>query len=125
MKTFKQYLIEAIKSGNIVTVLYKDLLVIDNNMISAVLNIGRGLGSVETGLGEVFYYPKQRKFDLSNGHHRLIESMMRGEEKGRFIVTTILSMIDRPSKSKFRFDKNLQYKGLEKLDIKEYDLRNL
>ncbi len=123
MKTFKQHLTESVNVGDIVTIKYKDLIVDDENMCGAAYNISVGQKSFDTKISEVHYYPKRKKFDLANGHHRLIESMLRGEVKNKFKVTDIY---DSKRNCEFQFDKNLPYKGLENLErIESYTLRDL
>jgi hypothetical protein len=90
---------------------------------AAVSNISRGHAAVTEGPVEVAYLPKSRKYQLTNGYHRMVALMLAGE-------TRVLANIHRgdwalPSRrERFTFQPELPFKGLEDF-IEIYLLRRL
>ena len=55
------------------------LLMTKEEIAAAVDNLSRGLPSVTQGPLEVRYHEAQKRYQLVNGYHRLVETLMRGQ----------------------------------------------
>lgn len=108
----------SIKEGDEVNIKYEDLLVDMPELKSALSNISRGLPSMTDKLQEVFYYPNIDKFELVDGHHRLIESLYRGEDEAIFRVADVFNPDHEISlENRFNFNPSLPYGGVEEIVI--------
>ena len=99
------------------------LVMTKEELIAAVENIARGYPAVTEGPLEVAYLPKSRRYQLTNGYHRMVEYMLAGKTSVPVMVIQGEWRLP-PSKNRFQFQPGLRYKGLEDF-IEPYMLRRL
>lgn len=103
-------------------ILIKDIILTKDEIVSAVDNISRGLGSITQGPLEVYHHPSEDKYELSNGYHRIIEALFRGK-KEIDVISKGTATWDLP-KDIFSPDFDKKYFGMEDF-VEEYILRKI
>jgi hypothetical protein len=99
------------------------LIMTQDELLAAAENIARGYPAVTEGPLEVAYLPKSRRYQLTNGYHRMVEYLLSGKTSVPVKVTEGEWNLP-PIKGRFKFRPDLKYKGLEDF-IEPYLLRRL
>lgn len=99
------------------------LIITKDELNQAVENITRGYPAVTEGPLEVAYLPKSRRFQLTNGYHRMVEYLLSGKTSVPVKATEGEWKLP-PMKDRFKFQPGLRYKGLEDF-VEPYLLRRL
>ena len=76
MKSFKEWLLESDQEE----ISIADLLMTKEEISAAVSNLSRGLSSATEGPLTVHYHESIGRFELTNGYHRVVESLMSGKK---------------------------------------------
>jgi len=102
----------------------EDLVLTKDEIEAAVSNLSRGMSSMTSGPLFVSKHPLEGKYELTNGYHRLVEALMRGDK-----TVTVLNQGDAewkmPSEDRlFEPDFSKEYYGMEDF-IEYYELKNL
>ncbi|MDB4490008.1 hypothetical protein N9045_00685 [bacterium] len=91
---------------------------------AATDNLSRGLPSMTEGPVEVNYHPSLGKFQLTNGYHRLVEALMRGESEIQVSNQGEASWRPPSLEDTYKPDWDADYYGMEEF-IESYVLRRL
>lgn len=118
---FKEWLENA---NQIQQVPIDQLLLVKDEIIAAVSNLSRGLPSVTPGPVEVNYHQSVQKYELTNGYHRLVEALMRGETSISVKDTGPAEWSVPTGDRLFIPDYDQEYYGLEEF-IEYYELKRL
>ena len=102
----------------------EDLVLTKDDIEAAVSNLSRGMSRMTSGTLFVSKHPLEGKYELTNGYHRLVEALMRGDK-----TVTVLNQGDAewkmPSEDRlFEPDFSKKYYGMEDF-IEYYELKNL
>lgn len=100
------------------------LLLSKEEVRAAVENLSRGLSSMTEGPVEVNYHPSLDKFQLTNGYHRLVEALMRGESEIEVNNEGEASWRPPNLGDRYKPDWDADYYGMEEF-IELYMLRRL
>lgn len=100
------------------------LLISKDEIVSAVGNLHRGYPSMTQGPLEVAYHPKQKKLQLVNGYHRLVEALLRGETEVTVQVKEIADWGIPPRNTLYTPDYSARFKGLEEFN-EVYELKRI
>jgi hypothetical protein len=100
------------------------LLLSKEEVQAAVDNLSRGLPSMTEGPVEINYHPSLGKFQLTNGYHRLVEALLRGQSEIK-VHNTGEATWSPPNRSDlYKPDWDADYYGMEEF-IESYVLRRL
>jgi hypothetical protein len=99
------------------------LVMTKDELFQAAENIARGYPAMTEGPLEVAYLPKSRRYQLTNGYHRMVEYLLSGKISVPVRVTKGEWRLPS-SKDRFKFQPGLQYKGFEDF-MEPYLLRRL
>lgn len=102
----------------------EDLILTKQEIAQAVSNLARGMPSQTTGPLLVMLHKTENKYQLVNGYHRVVETLMRGEDTVTIKNTGIANWKIPKDSELFVPDFNQRYFGMEEF-IEIYELRNL
>lgn len=100
------------------------LLIRKDDVVAAVGNLHRGYPSMTQGPLEVAYHPKQKRYELVNGYHRLVEALLRGETEVTVQVKEIAEWGIPPRNTLYTPDYSARFKGLEEFN-EVYELKRI
>lgn len=89
------------------------LLIRKEDISQAVDNLGRGYPSMTEGPLEVAFHPKIKRYELTNGYHRLVETLMRGQTEVTVKSSGDAEWAAPVKKNLFTPKWNLPYYGME------------
>ena len=98
------------------------LLLSKEEIAQAVSNLSRGLGSMTEGPLEVNLHEDSGRYQLTNGYHRVVETMLSGKYQVRVVNEGPASW--RPPTDLFKPDWEEEYFGMEEF-IERYELKRL
>ena len=100
------------------------LLMTKEEIAAAVSNLSRGLSSMTPGPLEVSLHKALGKYQLTNGYHRLVETLMSGRTSVPVKVTGMAEWRPPSNKELFVPNWNADYFGMEDF-IEYYELKRL
>ncbi len=101
-----------------------DLILTKEEIAAAVSNLSRGLPSQTEGPLEVNFHPSLNQYQLTNGYHRLVEAMVRGETSVPVKDDGQAAWRPPSRRERFYYDPSQDYYGMEEF-IEHYELRRL
>jgi hypothetical protein len=101
-----------------------DLIMTKEEIEAAVSNLSRGLASQTEGPVEVNLHPSINQYQLTNGYHRVVEAMMRGETEVPVKDDGQAEWRPPGRRDRFYYDPSQDYYGMEEF-IENYMLRRL
>ena len=110
--------------GQVMEMPIGQLLMTKEEIVAAVDNLSRGLPSMTEGPVEVDYHESIKRYQLTNGYHRLVETLMSGRSDITVKVDSIASWRPPSGNELFVPDWNEEYHGMEEF-IEVYILRRL
>lgn len=98
-------------AGKVISIPLKKLIMSKEELRQAISNISRGYTAQTSGPVEV--YKSKNSYHLSNGYHRIVDSILRKDSTVNAVVTEELDNFKTPDR--FRYDPSLKYSGLERI----------